>query len=74
MITETQEHRQLRLSIEREFGIGIGGRSETWTMGESEMREVAAQVAAKRRRRAGFRALEAKVGHETARQIIRGTR
>jgi len=65
---ETREHRQQRLSIEREFGIGIGG-SAAWTMSVDQMRDLAERLASRHHRRRGIRALVQKVGYERACQI-----
>lgn len=67
MKMETGEHREQRLRIEREFGVGIRVHGNE---GEDEMREMATTLAAKRKKTAGWRALKVKYGAETAKQII----
>ena len=68
---ETQEHRTLRLAIEREFGVGINTNlNDMGTASHEELEIFADQLRTKRKRGAGLRALKAKYGHDAAERIV----
>ena len=73
-MTETQEHRELRLQVEREYGVGIDpARNGMAAASRDEMETAAAAIARKQNRRAGYKALVNKYGEARAKRII-GTR
>ena len=68
MEIENKEHRQRRLEIERELGIGI--RLTTGHETDEEMYALAARARKQHNRRAGVRALQKKYGYKAAEQIV----
>ncbi len=68
-MTETTEHRAMRIAIEREMGAATY-RGPRETMTEDELRAAIAAANTARNRKAGFRALENKCGHDAARRIV----
>lgn len=69
---ETREHREMRLEIERQYGIGLSpDRDGVATMTREEMEKLAIRLLQRRNKRAGVRALQRKYGHAAAREIVR---